>query len=48
MNYLIEYGLDFSITYLYLPIRLGLVWRGDAVVYSVLFQQCSEVSIIEV
>ena len=47
-NYFLEYGLDFSITYLYLPIHLGVVWRGDAVVYSVLLQQCLEVSIIEV
>ena len=31
-NYLLEYVLDFSITHLYLPIRLGEVWRGDAVV----------------
>ena len=32
------HNLDFSITYLYLPIRLGVVWRDDAVVYSVLLQ----------
>ena len=47
-NYLLKDGFDFSITYLYLPIRLGVVWCGDAVMYSVLLQQCPEVSIIEV
>ena len=42
-NYLLEYGFDF-----YLLIHLGVVWRGDVVVYSVLLQKCPEVSIIEV
>ena len=48
MNYLFKYCFDFSITNLYLPIRLGVVWRGDAVVYSVLFQQRPEVRVVDV
>ena len=43
-----EYSFDFSITYLYLPIRLGVVWRGDAVVYSILLPQRLEVRVVEV
>ena len=39
---------DFSITNLYLPIFLGVVWCGEEMVYSVLLQQYSEVCIIEV
>ena len=31
MNYFLKNSFDFSITNLYLPIRLGVVWRGDAV-----------------
>ena len=48
MNYLFKYSFDFSITYLYLPIHLGVVWHGDTVVYSVLLQQCPEVRVVEV
>ena len=47
-NYLLKNSFDFSITNLYLPIRLGVVWCGDAVVYSVFLQQCSEVRVFEV
>ena len=31
-NYFLKYGLHFSITYLYLPIFLGVVLHGDAVI----------------
>ena len=48
MNYLLKNSLDFSTTNLFLPIRLGVVWRGDAVVYFVLLQQCREVRVVEV
>ena len=48
MNYLLKNSFDFSITNLYLPIRLGVVWHGDAVVYSVFLQQCLEVRGVEV
>ena len=40
--------VDFSITNLYLPIRLGVVWRGDVVVYFVFLQQRPEVRVVEV
>ena len=40
-------SLDFSITNLYFPIRLGVVWRGDVVMYSVFLQQCPEVWVVE-
>ena len=33
-----SFHLDFSITHLYLPIFLGLVWSGDAMVYSIFLQ----------
>ena len=42
------YRFDFSISYLSLPIRLGVVWRGDAMVYSVFLQQRPEVRVVEV
>ena len=48
MNYLLKNSLDFSITYLYLPIRLGVVRRVDAVMYYVLLQQHREVRVFEV
>ena len=47
-NYFLKNSFDFSITNLYLPIRLGVVWRGDAVVYSVFLQQRPEVRVVEV
>ena len=47
-NYLLEDRLDFSITLFYLPIRLGVVWRGDAAVYSVFLQQRPKVRTVEV
>ena len=47
-NYLFKNSLDFSITNLYLPIRLGVVWCGDAVVYSVFLQQRPKVRVVEV
>ena len=43
-----KYRFDFSITYVYLPIRLGVVRRGDAVVCSVFLQQHSQVRVVEV
>ena len=41
-------SLDFLITNLYLPTLLGVVWRGDAVMYSVFLQQCPKVRVVEV
>ena len=48
MNYFLENIFDFSITNLYLPICLGVVWCDDAMVYSILLQQCPEGCIIQV